>query len=45
VPVLHNEDLPVPRLTEKWIVDGENLSDAECSNEIHGDLLMEKQYW
>jgi hypothetical protein len=42
--VSHNEDLPVSRPTEKWIVDGENLSDAKYSYEIHLGLLAEKQY-
>lgn len=32
MPVSHNGNLPVPRLTEKWIVDGEKLSDAEHRN-------------
>jgi hypothetical protein len=41
VPVSHNEHLPAPRPTEKWIADGENLSDAECSYEIHHGLLTE----
>jgi hypothetical protein len=43
-PVVHSEDLPVPRQMETWSVDDENESDIKCNDETQHDLVTGIQY-